>query len=175
MKAESLARAVRHAIILHDRYPLKPGKRFRGATHGTPRRTPYGIHPVWAAITILHETALPEELRWQGALTLCYHDVPEDTVAPLPKGLSKRVRGFIEAMTFQSFDEEAELLWERPPEVRLFKLYDKVSNWLDGQWMYPERRAVHRVHMAKLAEDVERNFGPLNIVRIARFLSQEEG
>ena len=77
-------------------------------------------------------------------------------------------------MTFDSFDEGTELIWERSPEVRLLKLYDMVSNWLDGAWMFSERRTIHRAHIAKLAEDVKQNFGYLNIVQIACALCKKE-
>ncbi len=173
--AEGLTRAIRHAFLWHDRYSTKPGKRFRGPRN-EPRKnpTPAGIHPVWPAMTILHENHLPEDIRWQGAFALCYHDILEDTTAPLPKDLPKKIRQIVEAMTFVNFDEEAETLWEKPPKVRLFKLYDKVSNWMDGDWMYPERRVIHRAHLKRLADDVEKNFGLLNIVKMARALTSED-
>src|SRR3989338_901075 len=117
MEARDLARAVRQAILWHDRYPKSPGKRFRGAPKGAVRRIPYGIHPVWAAMTILHENSLTEEIRFLGAQVLCSHDFEEDTAAPRPKGLSKEVRKLVKLMTFKNFDEETELLWERPEIV----------------------------------------------------------
>ena len=41
----------------------------------------------------------------------------------------------VREMTFESFQEEVEHLWSRSAEARLLKLYDKVSNLLDGSWM----------------------------------------
>lgn len=166
--ADYLAMMARHAIIWHDKYPIRPGKALRGAKDKA--RTPFGVHPLWAALTILHEENLSASERSLGAQALMYHDILEDTTAQLPRCLSKRVKALVEAMTFESSDEEIRLTWEREPFVRLLKMYDKVSNWMDGAWMYPERRAIHRVHLAKLADDVEKNYGPLNIVRIARAL-----
>jgi hypothetical protein len=156
---------------MHDILPRSPGKRFRGAAKGLPRNIPNGVHPVWSAMTILQEISLPEKLKWLGALVLLYHDVPEDTLAILPKRLSKKACKLVEDMTFSNFDEEAQLLWDKPAEVRLFKLYDKTSNRLDSDWMYPERRVLHKAHLLKLADDVEKNYGKLNIVLMARALA----
>lgn len=169
--ADFLARAVKHAITWHDRYARKPANRFRERpTEGAP----YGIHPVWAAMTILHERALPEDLRHDGALALAYHDVLEDTTKDLPRGTPKRVCEFVRAMTFNSFDEERELLWNLPPEIRLLKLYDKVSNFMDGEWMYPNRRLIHREHLNRLVEDVGTHWGNLNIVIMAQALLEHK-
>lgn len=38
----------------------------------------------------------------------------------------------VKEMTFSSFAEEVELLWEQSDTAKLLKLYDKVSNLLDG-------------------------------------------
>jgi hypothetical protein len=171
LKIVTLLRHMRSAIIWHDKFPRNPGKRFRGAAKGNRRNTPNGIHPIWGAITILQEISLPEKLRWLGFIVLCYHDIPEDTLASPPRSLSKKAKEYIEAMTFSSFDEEVLHLWEKPIEIRLFKLYDKCSNRLDSDWMYPERRALHKAHLLKLADDVEVNYGKLNIVLIARALA----
>lgn len=170
MKAEDLTRAMRHAMMWHARFPTKPRKAFRGGHEEELAWTPYGIHPTWAAMTILHERILSRRIRADGAIALLYHDVLEDTTMSLPRDLPKRVRDLVEGMTFESFDQEMELLWQRAPVVRLLKAYDKVSNWMDGTWMYSERRVLHRAHLARVAEDVEQNFGTLNIVRMAKAL-----
>ena len=49
-------------------------------------------------------------------------------------------------------------------------IYDKVSNMMDGIWMRSERRQRHQTHLRKLCEDVERNYGELNITKLARTL-----
>lgn len=132
-------------------------------------RTPYGIHPLWCGLTLLHETTLPKSLREAGAVALFYHDALEDTDMVLPK-LTKRVERLVRGMTFASSQEEEQKVWRRSKEVRLLKLCDKVSNLLDGAWMTPERRERYLAYTLRLAEDVERNYGSLNIIRIARSL-----
>lgn len=170
VSASALARQIRQVFLLHHKIAKRPGKRFRGWKDPRELRTPYGIHPVWAAMTILHERALPPELRWNGAQALLYHDILEDTTASLPQNLPEHIQELIRGMTFEDFQREENLVWERSPEVRLLILYEKTSNWLDGDWLYPERRAIHREHLAKLADDVEKHWGNLNIVVIARAL-----
>lgn len=171
VSAFTLARHIRRVLVSHDRAAKKPGKRFRGWGKAVKEpKTPYGIHPIWASMTILHERALPPEVRRDGARALLYHDILEDTTAPLPEGLPENVRELVKGMTFEDFQKEEILIWDRSPEVRLLSLYEKTSNWLDGEWLYPERRAIHREHLAKLADDIEKNYGRLNIVLIARAL-----
>ena len=132
--------------------------------------TPYAVHPLWCALTLLHETALPKDLREAGAVALLFHDVLEDTSAALPEHVTEYVRELVVGMTFETSQEEEQKVWEQSKEVRLLKLYDKVSNLLDGAWMTPERRQRYLAYTLRLAIDVEQNFGMLNIVRLARSL-----
>ena len=133
-------------------------------------KTPYYVHPIWCASTILHETSLPEDLRISGSQALLYHDVLEDTYASLPPDLSEKVKGFIYSMTFKTSEDEWKNLWQKDKEIRLLKIYDKTSNILDGSWMTPDRKNQHLDHLAKLIRDVKSNYGELNIVRIAKTL-----
>lgn len=146
----------------------------QGMTRRWDDRTPYAIHPIWCATTILSETSLPQDLREDGAIVLLYHDVKEDTKVQLPQGLSPRVLEWIDGMTFEGAsmpggsDIEMREVWSRPQEIRLFKLYDKTSNLLDAIWAPPERIAVYRDYTRRLVEDVAPRYGELNIVRLAR-------
>lgn len=166
MNAERLLALISHSVLSHAERPTKPSKAVR-KWDGT---TPYGVHPVWCAMTLLQETALPEEIREEGAEALFFHDLLEDTTAGPPEGTRSRVRELVEGMTFASSDEEIVEVWSRTPEVRLLKLYDKVSNLLDGVWMTPEKQERYRAYTRRLADDVESHYGTLNIVRIARSL-----
>ncbi len=136
-------------------------------------KTPYGIHPIWCAMTILSETSLPEELRMCGAEALLLHDLLEDTEALLPHGTSDRVKGLVEGMTFRSSSEEMERVWSRGSEVLLLKLYDKVSNLLDGSWMSTDKRATYRAYVERLCDEVSPVYGKeLNIVKIAKAVTK---
>ncbi len=61
-----------------------------------------------------------------------------------------------------------ELIWAKSPEVRLLKLYDKTSNLMEGIWMNREKRERYAAYSLNLCDDVEKNYGELNITKIAR-------
>ena len=89
-------------IDAHQNYPKKPG----GDIRYWDKKTPYSIHPIWCAMTMLTETKLPEELRINGAIALLYHDVLEDTTKGLPDNLPSKVVEMISDMTFHGGIEE---------------------------------------------------------------------
>jgi (p)ppGpp synthase/HD superfamily hydrolase len=161
---KDLSKAIAHAFRAHSYAPAEAHM----AVRKWDSRTPYAVHPVWCAMTFLTETSLPEQLRIDGAKALLFHDLLEDTTADLPSDASKRVRELVAEMTFESSDEEMEKVWGRSRECRLLKLYDKVSNLLDGSWMDLEKRAKCVAYTRRLADDVARNYGLLNIVMITR-------
>lgn len=142
-------------------------RKISNATRKWDNKTPYFIHPIWCATMILHETTLPEEIRKDGSQALLYHDVLEDTNEPLPAWLSPRVISLIRNMTFGLSEDEWLNLWGKDKEIRLLKVYDKTSNILDGSWMAARRRQKHIAHLKKLVADVRRNYGDLNILKIA--------
>lgn len=131
-------------------------------------RTPYAMHPIWCAMTLLSETQVSEQLRFEGAIALLYHDILEDTLDNLKADLSPTINDWIEQMTFKGgFNQEQQELFSRSKEVRLLKLYDKTSNIMDGVWMPPKLKEDYFALTAKLIKDVRQNFGELNIVGIA--------
>lgn len=167
MTAQDLAGFIGYSFRAHAEQPTKPSK----AVRKWDGKTPYGIHPTWCAMTLLTETTLPEEIRVTGAQALLLHDVLEDTTAGLPEGTPTEVIKLVEGMTFVSSDEEMELIWTRSQEVKLLKLYDKVSNLLDGSWMSQEKRERYAAYLVALCDDVEPHYGQLNIMRIARAIA----
>jgi len=155
---------ISYIMDAHNNHPRKPSKAFR--KHDG--KTPYWVHPLWCATAIMAETSLPEELRNDGALALLFHDVLEDTTVALPKDLPQQVVDCVHDMTFAGgFTEERQDIWSRSPEVRLFKLYDKVNNLMDSSWMSEGKKQTYKEFSLRLAVDVEKNFGRLNIVHIA--------
>ncbi|MEI6849657.1 MAG: hypothetical protein WCK29_01335 [archaeon] len=156
-------------IDAHQNHPKKPSKAFRKWDG----KTPYSIHPIWSAMTILTETDLDEKTRMEGYQTLIYHDVKEDTNKPLPSNLESRILELVNHMTFEGGSEqEMQEIWGKPKEVRLYKLYDKVSNLLDASWMTTEKRAKYEEYLGKLTLDAEKNYGILNITKIARAIGR---
>ncbi len=162
----NLSELISFVFNAHTLHPKKPSKAFRKWDG----QTPYATHAVWCAMTILTEETLPEDIRSNGAQTLLLHDVLEDTTTKLPEGLTEEVIWMVEEMTFTSSAEEMVLIWSKSPKIRLLKLYDKVSNLLDGSWMDVEKIEKYREYVKQLAVDVEKHFGLLNIVRIAKGL-----
>ncbi len=129
--------------------------------------SPYFMHPVWCAATLATETTLPKEIREKGMIALLYHDVPEDTTVVLPDTVPLEIMQLIDGLTFDGFYQEVEEIWKRPPEVRLLKLYDKVSNLLDGSWMPEEILSLYLSFTQQLVDDVRNHFGELNIILMA--------
>ena len=71
-------------------------------------KTPYYIHPLWCATTLLTEEKLSEEIRRIGSQALLLHDVFEDTTAGLPEDTEDEVRRLVMDMTFNTSDQEVE-------------------------------------------------------------------
>ncbi|MBI5148852.1 hypothetical protein HZA33_04175, partial [Candidatus Pacearchaeota archaeon] len=115
------------------------------------------------------ETKLDKKTREEGIQALLYHDILEDTTKQLPEHLSENVKHLIEDMTFYGGTSQEQVeVWTKPPIIKLYKLYDKVSNLLDADWMDDERKTKYPEYALRLCENVEANYGELNITRIAR-------
>lgn len=161
--ADQLGVAIHHAIQAHTHFPNTP----RDAVRLWDRHTPYVIHPIWCAMTLLTETALDETIRYPGAIVLLWHDTLEDTQLPLPKDTQPEIRQLVHEMTFANLDEEFERVWERSDTTKLLKLYDKVSQFLDGVWLTDTRWNQLVQHTRKLEQFVLARYGESNIVKIS--------
>lgn len=157
-------RDINYIINAHSNYPTKESRAFRKFDG----QTPYFMHPLWCATTIATETNLPEQLRKDGTLALLYHDLLEDTKIGLPIWLNNQTKSYIQDMTYEGGNaQEMQEIWSKPKEIRLFKLYDKVSNLLDSSWMNEEKSEIYYDYTMKLCQDVELHFNNLNITKIA--------
>lgn len=170
---EILQRAINACLEAHGEYSKKQEYSVRKWDN----QTPYGIHPLWCAMALLQESNLPGLVnREKCALALLFHDVRENTTMKLPEWLPQDTIELVELMTFTSEPGSTEIemreIWNRPVIVRLLKLYDKVSNLLDGSWMSDEKWNDQYVpYVLQLVDDVEKNYGQLNIVRMARAIA----
>ena len=154
---------IEYVMNAHENHAKKPSKAFRKWDG----KTPYYIHPIWCATTIATETKLDETVRNEGIQTLLYHDLLEDTTKELPEWLSPRIKYLVEEMTFEGGSkQEMKEIWTKPNEVKLYKLYDKVSNLLDGSWMDEEKRQTYENYTGKLCEEIKKMCGDLNIVKM---------
>lgn len=159
-----LQRLIDYVIQSHAKYPREPLKAFRKWD----KRTPYGVHPTWCAMTLMTETTLPEDFRWVGAQALLLHDILEDTTAPLPRGTSNQVKFLVDEMTFpRGTTQEMAEVWSRSEECRLLKLYDKVNNLMDRYPQDPAKLHAYITYTMQLTAFAETKWGQLNIVRLA--------
>lgn len=165
--AQAIIDAANFAKIAHINNPRKLTDRVRFHDN----KTPYIVHPIWCAMTILTETALDETTRLNGYLALMWHDVLEDTTVSLPEPTDDTIKQLVIDMTFDCFEEETRLLWKRTPLIRLLKLYDKTSNLLDAAHFNEAKWNRYTDFTNKLREDVHRNYGDLNIVKIAQSIA----
>lgn len=154
------------------------GKTERTLLNG--EKVPYFTHPLWTSLMILLEPSLAEKIRWPGAIALLFHDVLEDTTASLPVNLDPGIVELIQKMTvvkepkfhFSSFEKERLTLSKEPVLVQLLKLYDKVATLYDGA--LPKKRYLAWVDLTeKLIRNVEKEYGALNIVLLARQLTKK--
>lgn len=104
--ASQLARTISHAIAAHNQF----GRSTLDAVRFHDHKTPYAIHLIWCAMTLLTETKLSEELRRSGSDTLLWHDTLEDTTLALPQWTTERVEILVQEMTFSSFKEDRDFV-----------------------------------------------------------------
>ncbi len=161
----------------HQEKINKFGKTIRNLPKGD---NPYFIHPVWCATMMLHEPTLEDSIRVPGAIALLFHDIPEDTTLSLPTDLPEKSKVLIEAMTvakeekynYSSWEKEKLTILEKPIEVQLLKLYDKTATLCD--MAIKQERIEEWCHIvSKLAENVQKEYGNLNIVILAKAIVSE--
>lgn len=168
VSAEELARRISQVLQAHSLFPRRPEMAFRKIDG----KTPYGVHPIWCAMSILAEPLLPEDVRIHGASILLFHDVLEDTFASLPDDLSaEEVQGVVH-MTFENVEQELEYVWSRGPFILLLKCYDKTHSLLDASRFTPEKRRRNAAYALRLAERVEAVYGTLAITVMCRALCE---
>jgi hypothetical protein len=155
--------SIHHTIKAHMDYPKSPDDTIRFWD----KTTPYAVHPIWCAVTLLTETKLPEDIRFQGYQALLWHDTLEDTNLPLPDTTAAEVAKLVHEMTFQNFGDEQDKIWTCQDVVKLLKLYDKVSILLDAVWMKGEKWNHLVDYTLKLRQFVLETYGDLNITKIA--------
>ena len=161
-----LSDLISFAIDAHEHHAKKPSK----TTRLWDKETPYGIHSIWCAMTLLHETKLSKYVRVTGGKALVFHDLLEDTTSSLPLDTEPEVVQLVNEVTFGSQEDAMEKIWNRSHEAKLITLYDMVSNMLDGAWMDDEQRKFYLDYTLKLKDSVKNCYGDLNIVKIAESL-----
>lgn len=163
LKGKEISDLITFTVNAHEQFARKPSKKVRLWD----KSTAYGIHSVWCATTLLHETKLSEPLRIICFQALLLHDIIEETTQNLPDNIDPQVRELVNEVTFISTEEPIKKIWERSDETKLIMLYDMVSNILDGSWMSEKQKEFYVSYTRRLADFVQERFGNLNIVKIA--------
>lgn len=161
---------VQYVAEAHQEKVLPTAKALRVFPGG--EKNPYFTHSLWCSTMLLLETQLPERIRDDAAVALLFHDVLEDTTAPLPNSLTPETVRLIADMTYENFQDEVSSVLAKESIVHLVKLYDKVATLYDGclrSFRYPEWLDFTE----QLIELVEREYGPLNIVLLGKSLAQK--
>ena len=165
--AKQLSVMINDIIRIHDKFPRNHKKAFRKFD----RKTPYGVHPIFVAMLLLHESCLPEAFRVRGAKALLAHDLIEDTTAKLPKWcLEKDVESLVRELTFVKGQDPLIDIWKRSKEAILLKFYDVVDNLICVNVMNPSRVSQRRKYALKHLLWVETHYPCLEVVKIARGL-----
>lgn len=171
MDEKKLAAYLQIVIIAHQQKTNQFGKPTRALMGG--EQNPYFSHPLWCFSMLLAEPKLPESIRIPGALALLFHDVLEDTTEPLPNDLPENIKQLINQLTvekeakyhYSSWEKEKLTILHKPIHIQLLKLYDKTASLYDraiAPQRYPEWIAI----TSKLANNIEKTYGKLNIVML---------
>ena len=164
---DQLSWMIRDIFLFHQNHAKNPEKAFRKFDG----KTPYGVHPTLAAMLILHEEHLSEEVRVRGAKALLAHDLLEDTMVPLVAltnwGGDPDVTGLIQELTFTKDENPSVEIWNRSHEAQLLKFYDVTVNLMCVGKMSPDRIQYRREQAKKHLAWVESNYPGLEITKIA--------
>ena len=73
----------------HQEKTLPTAKKLRTFPSG--EKNPYFTHSLWCSTMVLLDTQLPENIRDNASIALLFHDILEDTSAPLPDSLTPEI------------------------------------------------------------------------------------
>ena len=151
----------------------------RGQTRKHDNATPYAVHPIWCAMSLLQEENLPLNLRQKGAIALLYHDGLEGVGnSELTKKFLKDrpdILKIVEEMTFEDIYDEDKNIWQKDDFILFLKLYDKVSNMLDGNWMEFPKDYFYEHYIETLTDALDgTSFRNTKIIEISRGLFEND-
>lgn len=131
-------------------------------------KVPFVVHPLWCALTLLNDQRIPFEERYIGYQVLLLHDVLEDANIDIPDTVSEEVISLVKEMTHDSWEEEQDIS-HKSDFMKLLKLTDKIASMYD-ETVRPEpvRRREWRELVEKLLYDVEKKYGNIRLVTLAK-------
>lgn len=166
---------VLYTAISHQDHTNEFGKKIRTGVEQS--GIPYFFHPLWCSVMVYMEPMLSEKTRYDYSLALLFHDILEDTTKNLPKELSENIKKLVSELTvprlpeynFSSWNLEKTTLLKKPVDIQLLKLYDKVASMYDMA-LSQQRLKEWCDLVEKVSENVEKEYGELNIVLLAKSL-----
>jgi hypothetical protein len=133
---------------------------------------PYITHPLGAALLLLADTRIPLKERELGFKILLLHDVLEDTSVTLSDWIEPGVKKGVEEMTYtgpDSLKEKIEWIEAKNNFIKLLVLYDSFwslyERHVNGS---SERKEMWRKNILRLANEIEKIYGNIRIVQIAK-------
>lgn len=131
-------------------------------------QVPFIVHPLWCALILLNDQRIPFVERELGYQVLLLHDVLEDTSLEIPDYVDKKVLELVKEMTHKTWEEEQNIE-NKSDFVKLLKLCDKVASMYDETVRQdPERRKEWKTLTQKLLQAVERHYGNIRLVILAK-------
>lgn len=148
-----------------------------GQTFRQDGKVPYLTHPFGSALLLVADTEVPYEERERGFKILVLHDVLEKTSLSLPEWIEDGVKEGVEEVTYRGKNVlEEKLKWARSkkdPFLRLLILYDAFwslyERHIGGS---NERRKLWKNGVVELADDIEKHYGNVRIVQLARTVAE---
>lgn len=138
-------------------------------------KVPYLTHPLGAAILLISDTEIPIKEREIGFKALILHDVLEDTSLKLPNFVESKVKKIVEDMTFENWEEAERKIPEKPINVKLLILYDKLHSMYemqvgmnDSKSYREKKRRDWKKAVGNLINEVEKHYGNIRIVQIGK-------
>ena len=167
-----IARILRETLDLHNDRATKPQNRIRKGDG-----LPYGIHPTFGTLMIVHEASIPLPRRLILAEAFSKHDLLEDTTATVAE--LERILNFPESLPLiigLTFDEGVDTTEEairRGPEIAMLKSFDAVCNLFGlaemDESIWPREKKLRRIVKAKrLFDYVQPHYPDLQIWCIGR-------
>ncbi len=121
-QSNEISQMISSMFLIHDKKSKDSKKRMRKQDG-----LPYGVHPAFSGLLMLHEANVELSQRLIYAEALNYHDVEEDTLDDLLL-ISPPARIFVRQLTFSDECDSSEEAIKRGPEIAMLKSYDSTGN-----------------------------------------------
>lgn len=139
-------------------------------------KVPYMTHPLGSALLLLADTTIPYKERELGFKILVLHDVLEDTSLTLPDWLESKVKRGVEDMTYcgpNSLEDKMQWLNGKNHFTKLLLFYDSFWSLYERHVGGPPfRKSLWKKAVLSLKSDVEKHYGDIRIVQIARAVAK---